>query len=247
MDNRKVAKGHQDEAILMGLGVAAGLLGGIAIARRRPRPLPQFDAWQRALVETHGELKGTLLAARVGARYETLYAARPRFAQPALRTHLETNILPGLALYQVSREEEGSEEAALAGVDRLFEAWSRLSSEHKMLKLAEGLPNPFSLLRIGNRLVMKQFPPQGWTIEWLEDSSRCVAYNIYGCFYLNVLTHYGAPELTAHFCRLDDLLFGDVRGISWERTKTLGRGDDCCDFRFRPATVAQGEQETNSR
>jgi hypothetical protein len=55
---------------------------------------------------------------------------------------------------------------------------------------------------------------------------------IYECFYLNMLTAYGVPELTSHFCRLDDLLFGEFQGISWERTKTLGRGDDCCDFRF---------------
>ena len=49
---------------------------------------------------------------------------------------------------------------------------------------------------------------------------------------MNVLTACGAPELTAHLCAIDDLLYGDLPGISWERTKTLGRGDDRCDFRF---------------
>ena len=52
------------------------------------------------------------------------------------------------------------------------------------------------------------------------------------CFFLKVLSAYGAPELTAHFCKLDDLLFGNIPGISWERTQTLGRGDECCNFRF---------------
>jgi hypothetical protein len=31
---------------------------------------------------------------------------------------------------------------------------------------------------------------------------------------------------------VDDLLFGDLPGISWERTQTLARGDDRCNFRF---------------
>ena len=52
-----------------------------------------------------------------------------------------------------------------------------------------------------------------------------------------MLTAAGAPELTAHLCAIDDLLYGDLRGISWERTKTLGRGDDRCDFRFCRASA----------
>ena len=50
---------------------------------------------------------------------------------------------------------------------------------------------------------------------------------------MNVLTPYDTPELMARFCAVDDLLFGDLPGVSLERTKTLGRGYDRCDFRFR--------------
>jgi hypothetical protein len=194
--------------------------------------LARLEVWQRALAETRGEVKAALLVAKVQARYDDLYASRPRFGHRSLRMHLETSILPGLALYHVLHQEEGTEEAALAELDRLFAAWVQQSPRRKLMKLMERLPDPFAILRIGNHLAMRGFPPEGWTFEWLENSSRCVAYNIYACFYLNVLTAYGAPELTSHFCRLDDLLFGDLRGMSWERTKTLGRGDDCCDFRF---------------
>jgi len=66
----------------------------------------------------------------------------------------------------------------------------------------------------------------------VEDSDRSIAYDIRECFYLNLLTAYGAPELTAHFCRGDDMQFGNIPGVAWERTKTLGRGDDRCNFRF---------------
>ena len=42
---------------------------------------------------------------------------------------------------------------------------------------------------------------------------------------------------------IDDLLFGDLPGIAWERTKTLGRGDDRCDFRFRRVTASSVLEE----
>jgi len=249
MIDRKVSKDYSGGTILFGLGLATGVLTGLAIARMRstPQRLPRLEVWQRALAETKGQVKAALLAAKVQTRYDELYVRRPRFAQRALRMHLETSILPGLALYQILRQEEGTEEEALAELDWLFAAWAQQAPKRKLLKLMERLPDPFAILRIGNRLAMRDFPPEGWTFEWLEDSSRCVAYNIYECFYLNVLTAYGAPELTAHFCRLDDLLFGDLQGISWERTKTLGRGDDCCDFRFCSMALPQGELEKHKR
>jgi hypothetical protein len=77
------------------------------------------------------------------------------------------------------------------------------------------------------------FPPQGWDTEWVEVSSQAVAFNLHRCFYVDVLTEYGAAELTPFYCRLDDLIYEDVSPhVRWDRTKTLGRGDDCCDFRF---------------
>jgi len=239
MVDRKVGKDYQGGAILFGLGLVTGVLTAHAIARMRsaPQRLPRLEVWQRAFAEAKGEVKAAFLAAEVRTQYDELYARRPRFAQRALRMHLETRILPGLALYQILRQEEDTEEAALIELDRLFVAGVQQAPGRKLVKLLECLPDPFPILRIVNRLALRAFPPEGWTFEWLEDSSRCVAYTFSECFYVNVLTAYGAPELTAHFCQMDDLLYGDLRGISWERTKTLGRGDDCCNFRFCSTAV----------
>ena len=33
------------------------------------------------------------------------------------------------------------------------------------------------------------------------------------------------------FCNADDVAYGNMHSkLSWERKKTLGRGNDCCDF-----------------
>jgi hypothetical protein len=195
--------------------------------------MPYLDAGQHVLAETRGLVQATLLAARAQARYGELYARRLHFGQPALRQHYEEGILPVLALYQALREEGDDQEAALAEMDRIVAATVERSVRRRLVWVLGRLPDPYAVLRIANRWAMKhRYPPEGWRFEWVEDGERCIAYDARECFYVNVLTLYGAPELTAHLCAVDDLLYGDLPGIAWERTKTLGRGDDRCNFRF---------------
>ena len=42
---------------------------------------------------------------------------------------------------------------------------------------------------------------------------------------------YNCPELCRCFCDSDDITYDGMHPkLYWHRTKTLGRGDDCCDF-----------------
>jgi hypothetical protein len=229
-------------------GLAGGAIGGLLVGQRlaaRPRRMPYLDVGQQVLAKTRGEVKAALLAARVQARYDELYAHRPRFHHPALRRHLEEGVLPSLALYQMLREENDDQEAVLAEIDRIVAAMVERSGRRRLVQLMGRLPDAFAILRIANRWAMKRvYPPEGWRFEWVEDSDQCIAYDARECFYLNVLAAYGAPELTAHLCVVDDLLFGNLPGIFWGRTKTLSRGDDRCNFRFCRviATHASSEQ-----
>lgn len=51
------------------------------------------------------------------------------------------------------------------------------------------------------------------------------------CPYHSQCQIHDCPELTRVFCDSDDVSYGNMhRDILWERTKTLGRGDDCCNF-----------------
>jgi hypothetical protein len=216
--------------------LAAGVVGGLLLGQRlaaRPNRMPYLEVGQQVLSETRGKVKAALLTAQVQARYDELYARRLRFHQPALRQHLEEGALPVLALYQTLREEGDDREAALAEIDQILAALVARSGRRRLVQVMGRLPDPFAILRIANRWAMKRvYPPEGWRFEWVEDSDQCIAYDARDCFYVNVLTTYGAPELTAHLCAADHLLFGDLPGISWERTQTLGRGDDRCNFRF---------------
>ena len=79
----------------------------------------------------------------------------------------------------------------------------------------------------------REYPEEGWDIEWLDVSGEQIAYTINRCFYLDVLLEYDVPELTAQYCRVDHLIYeGLSPHAKWARKGALGRGDDCCDFRF---------------
>jgi len=193
--------------------------------------MPNLKVWQRALIEKHGEVQGAILAARTQARYQALYNERPHFTHPALRWHLEQKILPGLALYQVLSQEKSDHDAVLAEVGSLLEIGSRAFS--RFVNVYRYLPLPFAVMRHLFKASLLAYPRQGWDIEQVENSKTSFAFNVHRCFYLDVFTAYDAPELTALYCSLDDLLYAPWSpSIRWERTKTLGRGDDYCDFRY---------------
>ncbi len=224
---------------MFGLGLLAGGLMGLILYRRQADSgkMPHIDAWQRVLAENgRSEEEAAAVAARAQKRYEELYATRRRIASRALRNHLEDNILPGLALYQALREQGDDRETVLEEMESLFgTAFGKLNA---IVPVVVRLPGAFDLFRKLTPLGMRlNFPREGWDIEWLENHPGCLAFNMHSCFYLDVLTAYDAPELTPLYCKMDDLLFEQLpSSIVWERTKTLGRGDEVCNFRWRRAT-----------
>ncbi|HEM46087.1 MAG TPA: hypothetical protein ENO23_03480 [Alphaproteobacteria bacterium] len=194
--------------------------------------MPHRDLWFREMAGLLGALPAHDLMERVEARYAALYRSRTRYDHPALAQHLEENILPGLALYQELRQDGHHEQAALKTVERLFTV-----PMHRMRRLMERigrLPFFFWLVRTATRRFMaRNFPAPGWDVSWPDAGRHVVAFDMHSCFYLDVLTEYGAPELTSVYCRLDHLIYDDVSPhVRWQRTRTLAQGGDCCDFRF---------------
>jgi hypothetical protein len=232
-------------------GLAGSLAVGAALGRRTgmPRRMPHLRTFRAGLVRTHGTVEGAILVARVQARYDVLYATRPRFTHPALRWHLTFQILPGLALYETLKEDAARHGAApataLAEAGMLLE---RLDVLAPRLPLLRYVPFAFSLVRRLARLMLLLYPATGYDIQMVEDTPRSIAFNVRRCFYLDVLTAYRAPELTAHYCHLDDVAFGALPPcIAWERTTTLGCGGDCCDFRWSAVAGHQQRENVDAR
>jgi hypothetical protein len=170
---------------------------------------------------------------QVVARVQDLFAKHELPQHPALRRHLIEGILPGLAFYQVLRESGESQACALALIDRAFE--TLFSDNFARMKKLGRLRFVYPFLRIFIKPAMRQYPPEGWKIAWLQNDGNAIRFDMQSCFYFDTLSRYGAPELTASFCRVDDLTYGDMSShIQWRRSNTIARGATRCDFCFLP-------------
>jgi hypothetical protein len=173
------------------------------------------------------------LSEQVRYRYKTLLAEKPLPANPILRRHVIDNILPGLALYQVLLQEHNyDQQAALVDIDEAFRAWT-IERNRLLLAPLKILPIPFWLIKLAFEEKMKDFPSEGWDFVEIENSNDRFAFNATRCFYLNTLKAYGAPELTASFCKTDDVMAEMFPpSVRFIRPHTLGRGDTVCDFQY---------------
>jgi hypothetical protein len=194
--------------------------------------MPSAELFARALAAELGEAKAAQIVQAAGRRYDDLYAGRRHYANRALRKHLSENILPGIALYQALLDDPDTQQRAMPLVERVCTDWA-VPSRRQMERLGR-LPFYYPLMRVVIKPMMWfSYPAEAWKREWVENSGAAVAFDMKGCFYLDMLDSYGVPELTAQYCQMDDLVYDGISPqVRWDRKKTLGRGDDCCDFRF---------------
>lgn len=69
----------------------------------------------------------------------------------------------------------------------------------------------------------------------MEDSDKAVAINVTYCAFCEIPRLCGIVEACEPGCYSDEVFFPgylEPLGIRFERTKTLARGGDCCDFRW---------------
>jgi hypothetical protein len=194
--------------------------------------LPMARAFEAVLGSELGGPKARELVQKAADRYDDLHAERERYENAALARHLQESILPGIALYQTLLEDPDTQQRSMDLVEAAFGEWA--ASRRKALEPLARRAIFYWLMRFTTKSVTsRSYPDEGWEIEWLEVNGDVIAYNINRCFYLEVLLGYGVPELTAQYCRVDDLIYDGLSPhAKWVRKKTLGRGDDCCDFRF---------------
>jgi len=218
------------------VGLVIGALGS-AIAVQKilgKSQMPNRKTWQRLMAKQRGPVRAGIFLAKTGSHYEALMIQRPTLESRVLRLHLETNILPSLALYRAFLEENADQTTALNATDHFLENWLRSTPPFwfKLNLVLSRLPANFSVFRRITRWLMRfVFPSPGWDTIYIADNNSVLAFNIYQCFYLDILRYYYAPELTPVFCKADDIMMESLpKEIQWARTNTMGQGTDYCDF-----------------
>ena len=169
------------------------------------------------------------LNAAIDARLRSLWVENAG-ASKEKKQHLAHQILPGIAAYEVLQTVMPKDEA-LQTIHGYVEQLARTT--HKYLAAMLRFPG---LYRVVPGLFVKSTrtnfgPAAGFALtEWRTDRNTwCV--DMTKCPYHDTCVQYGCPELCRCFCDSDDITYAGLHPkLLWHRTKTLGRGNDCCDF-----------------
>lgn len=76
-----------------------------------------------------------------------------------------------------------------------------------------------------------QLHPYDWRVEYREISKNTFELDIRECALLRLAEDFDARALLPSICRMDYML-SHLMGNGFERTKTLGDGDECCNCRY---------------
>lgn len=192
--------------------------------------MPHSLVWQHSLSRLYDDQKATALVSRAQTYYDDYCSQHSTVANRANRITLKSRVHPGLSIYKAMLEANDDQQQVLVEMDALFRA-AFFTKRMQGIRLLNHLSDPFSIVKPILKMMTKDEYLLG-SQEIIEDSKDCFALNVYRCFILDTLEKNQAKELTALYCDTDDWLAEVLPKISWARTKTLGRGGDCCDFRW---------------
>ena len=131
------------------------------------------------------------------------------------------------AIYIPLKEVLGPEET----IKLLDQVWKPGALEKKA-KLDKLPPKLF--IALCRRIAATMFGNKaGFEREDISKDRTEVRFNIHSCPYVRIMKELGCEEACPIVCKQDEYSYGDMKGIVFERTKTIGRGDEMCDFCYR--------------
>ncbi len=144
--------------------------------------------------------------------------------------HLERQILPGIAVYELLQTVMPKDEA-FRTVHGYVE--NRAQKAHKAFSVLLRIPGLYKKVpEIFAKQTKKHFgTAAGFSAREIQTSGGVWRIDMTKCPYHDICAEYGCPELCRCFCDSDDISYSGLHPkLCWNRTKTLGRGDEVCDF-----------------
>ena len=189
--------------------------------------LDKKQAFKDKLTEKIGKAKAEVIwedAKRRLSEIEKQYPSVPKGQQ--MHTAF---IFPAAAMYFAIKDAEGAELA--------YEVVSACSWD-KSRKMGDKL-RTMSKIPGFNELFVKLWDPISHKMFGADAGFENVFYpnqpgsfkmDIVKCPYNDYFTELGCPELTRIFCINDECTYGNIPGLDFRRTQTLGKGGEKCDF-----------------
>lgn len=144
--------------------------------------------------------------------------------------HLENTILPTTSFYKALLEVDN--ENALKNTNAIIIGLCETGGKalDHILKFP-GMKSVF--MKLLPKMAVKMFGREcGFDYKNLKVSNTCLEMDMTVCPYVKYANIFKVPELTPVFCESDSATYGNLSGISFKRTETLGTGGSKCDFKF---------------
>lgn len=143
--------------------------------------------------------------------------------------HTDNYIFPAAAIY-LTIKEETDEQTAYAVIENA--AIRNTLAAGRMLAKLMKIPGMKSLfVKAWDPMTRKMFGSKsGFQNVFYPKKKGEFRMDIVACPYVKYFTTLGCPELTKIFCANDDRCYGNLPGLEFRRTGTLGTGASRCDF-----------------
>ena len=141
---------------------------------------------------------------------------------------LTKTILPRVALYKALQADEMYK-------DRAYELTRRYMIEvigmqkHKSTAIIDKIPGFY---RIYSKTFLRIMRTTDLQVSTQYEGKDYYDITITNCLWHNACVEFGCPELCRAFCEVDDITYGGLTKLGFDRTQTLGTGGECCDFHF---------------
>ena len=156
------------------------------------------------------------------------YASLPK----GVRFHTDNKILPAAAIYLAAKESLGQPEAYRIIEEATFKTADAAAKKLAALVRLPGMRSLF--VRVWDPLTRRVFGENsGFGNVFYPKKKGEYRMDVVSCPYFRYFSELGCPELTKISCGADDHVYGDLPGLRFERTTTIGRGGDRCDFCIR--------------
>ena len=190
----------------------------------------RFEQMQQQVASQFSSEQGQRISDAMGREYEALcqaYADQPK----ALFNHTHNNIFPVVSAFRVFLTEGmDREQAAKLANDSFLVLMDATADTIRRCLKAPGL---YRLIPwVFKTMMPKLFGEEaGFRFRFYPTGRSQAKFDMLECPYFRICRELDCPELAPTFCATDDTCYGHMHPkLIWNRTQTLARGGEVCDF-----------------
>lgn len=193
------------------------------------RKNPKYRLIRRALKKTYD--KPTLERILLSAEEHYIQLSRQcSFETLGEWMHLADTILPTAAVYKALLDTDADHALSIT-----HEAIIGLCKKgNRLLRIALHIPGmKWLFMRMLPKMALRMFGREcGFDYRDFHADKTTMTMNMTGCPYCKYARLLDCEALMPTFCESDFATYGNLPGIRFERSQTLGTGGEMCDFQF---------------